>query len=148
MGTETIRLSEVVAAKPAEVYAAWLSAREHTAFTGGGKATVEPRVGGRHTAHDGYIHGWTLVLEPGRRIVQSWRTTEFPPESPDSVLEVKLAAVRGGTRVSLVHRAIPAGQGERYQGGWREYYLDTMKAYFAKRAKAPAKPARGASRAR
>ncbi|WP_410962509.1 SRPBCC domain-containing protein, partial [Salmonella sp. SAL4358] len=86
-------------ATPKAIYEAWLDGKKHTAFTGGG-ATAQATVGGRHTAWDGYIHGWTLALQPGKRIVQSWRTTEFKPEDPDSLLEVKLAKAKGGTKVT------------------------------------------------
>jgi activator of HSP90 ATPase len=127
-------------AKPDEVYRAWLDGDEHSAFTGG-KAEVEPRVGGRFTAWDGYIEGRTLELEPPSgvpatagarlRILQAWRTTEFPEGSPDSRLEVLLEKSRGGTRITLRHSDIPAGQGAEYQQGWEEHYFTPMKRYFA-----------------
>ncbi len=131
MANETIRVSDVIPAPPKRVYQAWMSSREHAGFTGA-KAAIEPRVGGRHNVHDGYIHGWNLALEPGRRIVQAWRTTEFPVESPDSVVEVRFAAARGGTRVTIVHSAIPRGQGAQYKDGWRDFYLAPLKDYFAR----------------
>src|SRR5437870_2591355 len=65
------------------------SMSEHTAFTGA-KATIEALVGGKHSAWDGYIVGENLALEPNRRILQSWRSKEFPLDSEDSTLEVVL----------------------------------------------------------
>ena len=53
-------------------------AEEHAAFTGA-KATCDARVGGIFTAYDGYISGRIVELETGERIVQEWRTTEWPP---------------------------------------------------------------------
>ncbi len=55
--------------------------------------------------------------------MQSWRTTEFPPESPDSRVEITLEPTLGGTLVTLLHTDIPVGQGDRYRQGWNEYYL-------------------------
>ena len=87
MATESIRVSALFSAPPGRIYEAWLSSEEHAMMTGGA-ASIEPHVGGRHSAWDGYIHGETVVLEPERRIVQTWRTTEFPANSPPSRLEV------------------------------------------------------------
>jgi uncharacterized protein YndB with AHSA1/START domain len=141
MATEKIQVSAVLPATPKDIYEAWLDSRKHSAFTGGG-ATAQPKVGGRHTAWDGYIHGWTLKLEPSKRIVQSWRTTEFRPEDVDSVIDVKLAKMKGGTKVTLVHSDIPAGQGAQYEQGWQDHYFRPMEDYFmakVSRAKKPGK---------
>jgi len=135
---DSIQVSAVLPANPARIYKAWLSSKEHTAMTGGG-ATVDPKVGGRHTAWDGYIEGVTLELESNRRIVQSWRSSEFPADAPDSRLEVLLEKAGGGTKITLNHSDIPEGQGARYESGWVENYFDPMRAYFAR--KAPAKRA-------
>ncbi|HZY42176.1 MAG TPA: SRPBCC domain-containing protein, partial [Anaerolineae bacterium] len=94
-------------------------------------AQIDPRVGGAHSAWDGYITGTTLELETDRRIVQSWRTSEFPADSPDSRLEIVLEAVAGGTRLTLKHSNIPAGQGASYESGWAENYFEPMTAYFS-----------------
>lgn len=59
---------------------------------------------------DGYIEGIDEELEPGRRIVHSWRATEFPPDSPDSRLEIVLEGVEGGARITLHHGSLAEGQ--------------------------------------
>ena len=129
MATESIRVSSVVTATPEQVWDSWMDGREHSAMTGG-KATIDPRIGGSFSAWDGYIWGRTLELEPGRRIVQTWRTTEFPFDAPDSRLEVELELVRGGTRITLVHSEIPEGQSNQYRDGWRSFYFEPMTRYF------------------
>jgi uncharacterized protein YndB with AHSA1/START domain len=134
---ESFEVSTVLPAEPEQVYRAWLDSAGHTAFTGG-QAEVEARVGGRFTAWDGYIEGRTLEMQPpgalssGRlRILQSWRTTEFPAGSPDSRLEVLLEKARGGTRITLKHSDIPAGQGAEYAQGWADHYFTPMMRYFS-----------------
>src|SRR5215831_15834870 len=107
-----------------------MDSAEHSAFTGD-EAIVVPEVGGEHQSAGGYIKGRTLELNEGSRIVQSWRTTEFPPESPDSRVEITLEPTLGGTLVTLLHTDIPVGQGDRYRQGWNEYYLTRLKTYFA-----------------
>ena len=126
---ETLEMSAEFKVSPQRLYEAWLDGEEHSAFTGSG-ASGEPQVGGQYTAWDGYIQGVNLELEPYRRIVQSWRTTEFPEASPDSRLELILEAVKGATRITLHHTDIPDGQEEMYREGWEEYYFKPMRAYF------------------
>jgi len=137
MATESIGLSVRIPASPAEVFAAWLDSAAHTAMTGG-RAKIEPRVGGAHTAWDGYITGVTLELVPGERIVQSWRTSEFPAKSPASRLEITLVEEGGGTRFLLAHSAIPKNQGARYKSGWGDHYFEPMIAYFARKGQGSA----------
>jgi uncharacterized protein YndB with AHSA1/START domain len=147
MPTESVRVSTVLPTSAERLYAAWLDSLEHSRMTGG-KASVEPRVGGRHSAWDGYIEGEILALEPGRRIAQSWRTSEFPEGHAHSRLEVFLEDVPGGCEVTLVHSEIPEGQGDQYEEGWATHYFVPMKKHFggaedkARPPKAPAPAAR------
>jgi activator of HSP90 ATPase len=125
---ESIHLSYVFPTTPQRLYEAWLDGAEHTAFTRS-PATVDPTVGGRFTAWDGYIQGTNL--EPYRRIVQAWRTWDFPKESPDSKLEILLEEAEGGAKITLQHTTLPDGQGRGYYEGWVEYYFRRMKEYFS-----------------
>ncbi len=128
--SESIEVSTHLPASPKRIYEAWLSSQEHSAFTGG-TAVIDPKIGGKHTAWDDYIQGTTIELEPYRRIVQTWRTSEFPPDSPDSRLEVWLEKVKGGTQLTLRHTNIPDGQGKSYESGWAENYFEPMRKYFS-----------------
>lgn len=129
MGNE-FTLSTILPATPEQIYRAWLSTKGHTAMTGS-PAKVEPGVGGKFSAWDGYISGQTLKLKPHTFIVQAWRTTEFPQGSPDSQVEVSLEAVSGGTKITLAHKNIPKGQAESYKQGWEDFYFKPMKEHFA-----------------
>jgi uncharacterized protein YndB with AHSA1/START domain len=136
MPTETIELSRFLPAPPLRIYDAWLDAADHAAMTGG-KATVESReVGGRFTAWDGYIDGSHVALEPGVRIAQSWRSDDFPAEALDSLVEVLLAPEAEGTRITIRHSDIPAGQGPGLLEGWDEHYLAPMERFFRAEVKA------------
>ena len=130
MSTETIELSTVIAAEPDDAYAAWMTAKRHAAFTGAA-AAVEARAGARHAAWGGYIHGWVLKAGPGRRATFAWRTTDFTPADPDSLVELSMTRAKGGTLVKITHRDVPAGQGARYMQGWEEYYFEPLARYFA-----------------
>ncbi len=122
-------ISEVILAKPAEIYGAWLSSEGHSAITGS-PAKVDGNVGGEFSAWDGYIFGKTLGLTPNRRIVQTWRTSEFPDEAPDSHLEVLLEEVAEGTKITLTHSDMPEDQVDSYRQGWEDFYFKPMKDYF------------------
>ena len=117
--------------KPVELYDALLNPKKHSAFTGA-KATGAARVGGTFTAWDGYITGTNLELERGRRIVQEWKTTEWPEASPPSRLLWTFAAKRGGAEVTMVHSKVPASQAAAYRQGWIDYYWTPLKEYFAR----------------
>lgn len=139
MALESLELSREIAASPDDVYAAWMDGKKHAAFTGAA-ATMKARVGNRHTAWDGYIHGWVLKVGPGRRAVLSWRTTEFAPTDMDSVVELSVERAKTGARVKISHWEIPEGQGARYAKGWEDFYFEPLTRYFAGRPKkAPAK---------
>lgn len=128
--SESIRVSTILPASAERIYRAWLDSDEHGHFTDS-PADIDPTVGGDFSAWDGYITGKTLELAPHQRIVQAWRTTEFPPDSPDSRLEVMLNEVNDGTEVTIIHTNIPDGQGKGYEEGWIDYYFTPMQKYFA-----------------
>jgi len=123
-------VSGVVPAPPEKLFRAWLSSDEHTAMTGG-VATIDPTVGGVFTAWDGYINGKNLELEPYARIVQSWRTTQFTDDDPDSQIEVTFESDEGGTLLRIRHSRVPSEQLGYENGGWQKSYLDPMRNYFS-----------------
>src|SRR5206468_3713078 len=122
MATESIKVTSVIPASPDRIYAAWLDSVGHGAMTGG-PAEIDGRVGGQHKGWGGYIWGETLELDPDKRIVQSWRTTEFPAEATDSRVVVHLEPEGEHTRVTIEHTDIPEGQGQKYERGWQEHYF-------------------------
>jgi activator of HSP90 ATPase len=127
--TRTIKQTELIPAKPIEVYEAFVIAKKHTEFTGS-KATSSAKVGGKFTAWDGYISGKYLKLEKPKKIVQEWKTTEWPSSYPPSKLEFTLKEVAGGTELKMVHSNVPAEQADSYRQGWIDSYWKPMKQYF------------------
>jgi len=121
----------MIPAKASDIYEAWLNSEGHTAITGS-PAYVDGKAGGKFTAWDGYIFGTTLELTPNQRIIQSWRTSEFPDDAPDSRVEVLFEEVPGGTKITLTHSDMPEDQVESYKQGWDDFYFKPMKQYFGK----------------
>ncbi len=126
---ESLNLSTTLPVSPEKLYHAWLDSDLHAAFTGS-PAEIVSRPGGKFSAWDGYIFGTTLELHPYHQIVQSWRTTDFPPTSPDSHLVVTFEAVGEGTRLTLIHTDIPDGQADDYRQGWEDFYFTPMAEYY------------------
>jgi activator of HSP90 ATPase len=123
-------LTDVIPATPQQIYDAWLDSRGHTKMTGSA-AKAKPVEGAAFSAWGGYIKGKNLILQPGHRIVQSWRTTKFARKDPDSQIEVLLEAAAGGTNLTLHHTNVPDGHAGYQDGGWQEHYFEPMKRYFA-----------------
>jgi activator of HSP90 ATPase len=126
---KSITQTVVLPAEPDDVYNAFVNARTHAAFTQS-PATGMARVGCAFTAWDGYISGVHRELIKGRRIVQDWRTTEWPAGARPSLLTLTFRKVKGGTAVKLVQSKVPAAQAESYRQGWKDFYWAPLEAYF------------------
>jgi activator of HSP90 ATPase len=126
-------LTDIIPAQPKDIYDAWLDSHGHSDMTGS-PAEALPTEGAAFTAWDGYIRGRNLKLEPGRRIVQSWRTTQFAPDDADSQIDVLLEPHKEGTKLTLVHSNVPDGH-TSYRSGWQDYYFEPMKLFFASQLK-------------
>ena len=122
-------VSDIIPAEPEAVYNAWLNSEEHGLMTGA-SAQVSDIVGETFEAWDGYIQGKNIALEYPKRILQSWRTSEFEDADMDSILEIMFEAEGTGTKVTIRHSELPA-HGMQYQQGWIDSYFDPMKEYFA-----------------
>jgi activator of HSP90 ATPase len=122
-------LTVMINAKAEKIYEAYLSSEGHTAITGS-PARVDGSVDGDFSAWDGYIQGMFLELEKNKKIVQAWRTSEFPSEAEDSIVEILLEESHGKTKLTLKHSNIPEGQAEDYKTGWEDFYFKPMREYF------------------
>ncbi len=126
----TIVQEEIFDAAPMDVYEALVDPAKHAAFTGT-TATGEPVEGGAFTAWDGYIEGRHERLVPGARIVQTWRTSEFPEGHPDSRLELELRPeAEGKTRLRLTHSGVPRDQAKSYEQGWVDHYWTPLRDFL------------------
>lgn len=130
MPSKEFTLTIIVPATAEQIFDAWLSSEGHSNITGS-PAQVDGSVGGKFSAWDGYIWGTTLEFERPRRILQAWRTGEFPEDAPDSMVEVQLENATGGTKLSLRHWNMPEGQEDEYEQGWEDFYFKPMREFFA-----------------
>lgn len=128
---ESLKISINLPVKAEKLYKAWLSSKEHAKFTGA-DATASAKVNGKHSSWDGYIWGKNLELKAGKKIVQSWRTSEFPEDAPDSTLEITFEEKAGKTKLNLYHHGLQKGDAKKYKKGWQDFYFTPMKLYYSK----------------
>ena len=128
---ESLKLSITLPVKADKLYKAWLDSKQHALFTGA-EAKASAKVNAKHSAWDGYISGKNLELKAGKKIVQSWRTSEFAEDAPDSTLEITFKEKAGKTKLSLYHHGLQKGDAKKYTQGWKDFYFAPMKHYFSK----------------
>ncbi len=129
---DELTLSVTLPVPPGRLFSDWLDSAAHSAITGS-PALIDPWVGGKFRTWDGYIHGTTLEMQPGKRILQRWRTSDFPPDAPDSLVEVLFDPAEEGTLLTIRHTHIPPGQADEYARGWQDYYFDPMMAGYSRK---------------
>ena len=128
--TYQFQLEVVLPATPQQIYDCWLSSEGHTNMTGGA-ATISDQIGLPYSAWDEYISGVNLELNKGKRIKQSWRTTEFSPDHQDSIIAIELTEVESGTLLVLTHSNVPIDQKSYENNGWQDHYFTPMLNYFS-----------------
>jgi activator of HSP90 ATPase len=117
---------------PAILYALFMDSAKHTAATGM-PAKISRKVGGKWSAFGGMILGKNLALIPNRVIVQSWRSSAWKKDDPDSVLVVRFEKTPDGATASLVHVGVPTHDFDGVTQGWKKYYWEQWEKYFAAR---------------
>jgi len=132
--TPVIRSGSVYpTATPALLYSFFMNSEKHTAATGM-PAKISNKVGGKWSAFGGMIFGKNLVLLPNRRIVQTWRSSEWKKADPDSILVVNFErSAGGGAQVELDHVCVPEYDREGVTQGWIKFYWEPWKEYLTKR---------------
>ncbi len=133
-GTTIIKQTVFMPATPEAVYEAYTDPKIHSEFTGS-EATGKPEVGEDFTAWGGYIEGQYVELEPGKRVVQTWSTSEWPKDAEPSTVELTFDAVKNGTNITLVHTDVPSEQSDEYDEGWHTSYWEPMTDYFESKKK-------------
>ena len=126
---ESFTISEIFPISTDVLFQAWLDSDVHAEMIGS-SAEIDPIINGKFYAWDNYITGTTIEIEKNKRIVQKWRTDEFPVNSPDSIVELVFTDIKGVTKLSLTHSQIPDGQASDYKQGWIDHYFSPMKEYF------------------
>jgi len=126
MKTKTIRQSITFKAHPQEIYEMLMDSKKHAAFTGTA-ARISRNVGGKFSAYDDSLTGVNLELVPDKKIVQSWRGSDWPAGHYSRAV-FSLKATDGGTKLTFTQTGVPESLYEDYRQGWHDYYWQPMKA--------------------
>jgi len=127
---KTIKQTVEFKAQPDEVYEALMDSKKHAGFTGA-KATVSRKVGGKFSVWDGYAEGENLELVPGKKIVQSWRASDWP-EGAISKVTYRFAQTKSGTRLTFTQTGVPDELVADIKQGWKDFYWAPMKGMLDK----------------
>jgi len=131
--TPVIQQSASFRAAPAALYELFLDSAKHTAATGA-PAKISRKIGGKWSAFGGMILGKTIDIVPNRMIVQTWRSAAWKKADPDSILVVRFEKGAGGkATVHLTHMGVPVYDQQGVRKGWKKYYWNSWKKYFAAR---------------
>jgi len=129
--TKQIVQKVVFDAEPQRVFDALMVSRKHAAFTDSA-ASIDPRTGGSFSCYDGYITGFTIELEPSKRIVQVWRSRGWPKGTYSIVtFELKRKGPRK-TELRFSQCGVPAIDYAEKQQGWRTHYWEPLSAFLRK----------------
>src|SRR4051812_2424481 len=111
---------------PERIYRLLADSKEHTALTGE-KAEIGRRVGGPFSTRNGRVSGINVDLVPGERLVQAWRTKEFPI-GVFSMATFELSRAKdGGTELVLTHRGVPKHLIPKIEKDWRNSYWERIR---------------------
>jgi activator of HSP90 ATPase len=110
---------------PHAVYEILMDEKKHAAFTGG-KAKISRDVGGTFSIYDGDIQGVNIELVPDKKIIQSWRYSDWP-QGHYSTATFLLEPSIQGTRLTFTQEDIPESKYEDIKQGWKDYYWKPMK---------------------
>ena len=125
MKTKTIKQGAMLPASPETVYKYFLDTKLHTKFTGD-VAKISKKVGGSFSTFSGYAKGKNVELVPGKKIVQTWRASDWPKEAVSEVTFL-LKATKGGTKLMMSHKNVPLEFVKDITEGWKTYYWEPLK---------------------
>ena len=125
MHVKTIRQSVTFTASPHEVYEALMDSKKHSEFTGS-QVSISRQTGGKFSVYGGDIEGVNLELVPDKKIVQSWRCSDWP-EGHYSKATFSLKEISIGTRLTFSQTGVPEEFYNDIRQGWHDYYWEPMK---------------------
>lgn len=113
-----------------DLYKCIMDARIHSSFTGS-EAIIQDKEGTEFSVFDGYAHGKNIVLERGKKIIQTWRANEDNwPEGHFSEVVFMFKDIAAGCELDFYHTAIPEAYADAIENGWKEYYWEPLRIYL------------------
>jgi len=128
-----IRQTETLPAAADALFEMYITPSGHAAITGM-PAAIGEKPGSEFQAFDGQLTGTILEVVSPTLIVQSWRSTQFKPDDPDSTLILSFTPDGTGGRIDLIHLDVPDHDFQGVTEGWPKYYWAPWRAYLESRS--------------
>ena len=120
----------MIKASPHEIFEALMDSKKHSEFTGG-KVIISRKVNGKFSAYDDYATGKNLQIIKDKKIVQTWKASDWEP-SENSKVVFDLKKVKNGTKIEFTQYNLPDRFYKGISKGWKEHYWEKLKDYFKK----------------
>ena len=130
MKTKIIKQTVLFRVPPEKVYDALMDSKKHAAFTRD-TAKIGKKVGERFTAYGGYAEGKNVEMIPAKKIVQSWRVSDWG-EGHYSNVTFLFEETKEGTKMTFIQEGVPEESYEDIKQGWVDYYWEPMKKMLEK----------------
>lgn len=124
-----ITQSVILPASAEVLFSMYLDASKHEAITGL-PVTIGHSSGDEFSAFGGALTGEILAVVEPTLIVQSWRSTDFTGDDPDSTLILSFSSQGEAGRIDLVHVQVPQHDRDAVNKGWHKHYWEPWRAYL------------------
>jgi len=124
----TLQLSENFQCRANEIYDAWTKPEMVTAFTRG-PCKLEASKGGIFELFGGNVSGKFEELVPNKKIVQSWRYSQWPSGHFSNVV-IEFDEKGDHTEVKITQTGVPENDKDTTLKNWRGYYINSIKQTF------------------
>lgn len=112
------------------LYELYMDSKKHSLATGG-PAKISNKVGGKYSAHGGYINGKNLQLVKDKLIVQTWRAQGWDKKDVDSTFMINLEQKGKDVVLHAVHANLPDKHAGHINKGWHDHYWNPWKQFLA-----------------
>ncbi len=129
----SIHQEVTINASPDAVYDVLTSSRDFERMTGGRAADISTTVGGGVSLFGGDIRALNIELVPGKRVVQAWRSQNWP-DGVYSIVRFELAPEGKDTKVVFDQAGHPGEAEAMLEGGWQQMYWQPMNAMLGGKA--------------
>ncbi|MDP1678492.1 MAG: SRPBCC family protein [Bacteroidota bacterium] len=128
MKTKSIKQKILFKTSPHEVYDALMDSKKHTKFTGA-TAKISRNINGKFSVYDGYAFGKNLELVPDKKIVQTWRASDWE-EGINSQVVFEITPAKNGCTLIFTQTDVPDKHFSSIKQGWVDFYWVPMKKMF------------------
>lgn len=126
--TTTINSSHNFQCTGEEIYKALTDVQMASAFTNG-PAKIEAKKNGKFELFGGNVHGEFTELVPNKKIVQRWRSKQWPA-GHFSIVTLDIDQQQDHTVIRLKQTDVPQSEAEGTRENWERFYWESIKRTF------------------